>query len=309
VDVSTEERDWPPLPLGDWRPTRDTLHMWTQIVGKVRLALATPVNHWWHVPLYVTAQGLSTSPMPYGDRAVQIDFDLCGHELALSVSDGQRVVLPLQSQTVANFYRVLMSALADLGVQVHIWPVPVEVPDPIPFERDQVHAEYDPTYAHRFLHVLLAADRALERHRSRFLGKSSPVHFFWGSFDLAVTLYSGRPAPEHPGAPGVARQVMVEAYSREEASFGFWPGDDRFPKPAFYAYAYPEPPGFRDIQVRPDHAFFSSSLGEFLLPYEQARQMPHPERAIAAFLDSTYDAAAGLAHWDRATLERPTATP
>jgi hypothetical protein len=301
--VGDGSQDWPALPLAAWKPTRDTLHMWTQIVGKVRLALSTPLNHWWHVPLYVTSRGLTTSPMPYSDRWLQIDFDLTNHLLTAEVSDGPGAAIPLPGHSVASFYQTLMATLASLGIEVRIWPVPVEVPERIPFDHDDVHAEYDPEHAHRFWRVLLIAQHALERHRARFAGKASPVHFFWGSFDLSVTLYSGRPAPEHPGVAGVARRIMVEAYSREEASFGFWPGDARFPEPAFYAYAYPEPAGFAQAQVGPEGAFFSASLGEYLYPYERARQASDPEQAVAAFLESTYAAAADLARWDRGALE------
>jgi hypothetical protein len=302
--------EWPSLPLEAWRPTRETLHMWTQIVGKIRLALCTPVNHWWHVPLYLTTRGLTTSPMPHGARDLQIDFDFTSHELVVETSDGQREALPLTGQSVASFYRGLMTTLERLEVPVSIWPVPVEVPERIPFDQDDRHAAYDPVYAHRFWSVLRLAGRALERLRGRFAGKSSPVHFFWGSFDLSLSLYSGRPAPEHPGAPNVGREVMVEAYAREEAAFGFWPGDARLPEPAFYAYAYPEPPGYRDAPLRPAGAYFHEGLGEFVLPYEAARRDPWPAEAISAFLDSAYEAAAGLAHWDRATLERAaSATP
>jgi hypothetical protein len=297
--------EWPPLPLEAWRPTRDTLQMWMQIVGKIRLALSTPLNHWWHVPFYLTARGLTTSRMPYDERDLQIDFDFTSHELVFTASDGQRITIPLRARPVASFYGEVMATLARLRMPVHIWPVPVEVPDPIPFEEDQIHASYEPVQAHEFWRVLLAVERALERQRARFLGKGSPVHFFWGSFDLTMSLYSGRPAPEHPGTPGVARQVMVEAYSCEEAAFGFWPGDDRLPEPAFYSYAYPEPPGYRDAQVRPEGAYFSAPLGEFVLPYGRARTSADPDAAVDAFLTSTYEAAAALARWDRATLERP----
>jgi hypothetical protein len=303
-DTAEDDLEWPALPLEAWRPTRETLHMWTQIVGKVRLALCTPVNHWWHVPLYLTTRGLTTALMPHGTRDLQIDFDLTSHQLVVDTSDGRRATLPLAGQSVASFYGALMATLERLDVPVHVWPVPVEVSDRTPFDRDDRHAAYDPEYAHRFWRVLRLAARALERLRGRFVGKSSPVHFFWGSFDLALSLYSGRPAPEHPGAPNVGRAVMVEAYAREEAAFGFWPGDDRLPEPAFYSYAYPEPPGYRRALIRPAGAYFDEALGEFLLPYERARRETHPAEAVAAFLDSAYVAAAGLAHWDRATLER-----
>jgi hypothetical protein len=305
VGDTPESLDWPTLPFEAWRPTRDTLHMWTQIVGKLRLALSTPLNHWWHVPLYLTARGLTTSPIPCGNQELQIDFDFHEHELVIGMTDGRRAALDLPGQSVASFYNDVMATLAGLDVEVRIWPVPVEVPDPIPFQRDDVHATYDPEHAHRFFRVLLAAGRALERKRSGFVGKSSPVQFFWGSFDLALSLYSGRRAPDHPGIPGMPLRILREAYSHEEAAFGFWPGDARFPEAIFYAYAYPEPPGYRDAPVRPEGAVWNGALGEFLLPYERVRRAARPAEAVAAFLDSTYEAAAELGRWDRAALERP----
>jgi len=305
VGNAPESPDWPALPLEAWRATRDTLHMWTQIVGKLRLALSTPLNHWWHVPLYLTARGLTTSPIPCGTHELQVDFDFHEHELVIGMTDGRRAVLDLPGQSVASFYRDVMATLEGLDVEGRIWPVPVEVPDPIPFQRDDVHATYDPEHAHRFFRALLAAGRALERERSGFVGKSSPVQFFWGSFDLALSLYSGRRAPDHPGIPGMPLGILREAYSHEEAAFGFWPGDARFPEPIFYAYAYPEPPGYRDAPVRPEGAVWNGALGEFLLPYERVRRAARPAEAVAAFLDSAYEAAAELGRWDRAALERP----
>jgi hypothetical protein len=301
----TDREDWPALPLAAWRDTYATLHMWTQVVGKVRLALAPMVNHWWHVTLYLTTRGLTTSPMPSGRRTVQIDFDFIGHELRVSTSDGLTRTLALAPRPVADFYQDLMATLRSLGVEVAIWTTPVEVEERIPFEQDRSHAAYDPAYAHRCWCVLAQADRVLHDFRSRFLGKCSPVHFFWGAFDLAVTRFSGRRAPEHAGAPGLAAYVAREAYSHEVSSCGFWPGSGPVQEPAFYAYAYPEPPGFKDFPVRPGEAFYSDPLKEFILPYDAVRRADDPDAALLAFLQSTYEAAAELAHWDRAALERP----
>jgi hypothetical protein len=300
---------WPPLPLEAWRDTRDTLHMWTQVVGKVRLALAPPENHWWHVPLYLTARGLSTSPMPVGGRALQIDFDFLDDKLLLRLSDGPHQEVALRPRSVADFYQAVMAALHALEVPVRIWPVPVEVADPIPFERDTRHAAYDAQQVRRFWRVMLSSQAVLQRFRSRFLGKSSPVHFFWGSFDLASTRFSGRPAPEHPTTPGVPDRITREAYSHEVWSAGFWPGDERFTQPIFYAYAYPAPPKFDEGPVMPAAAHFDRTLGEFVLPYEAIRTDARPDEAVTAFLQSTYEAAASRGGWDRAALERPAATP
>ena len=307
LSSKAETEVWPPLPLEEWKATRDTLHMWSQIVGKLRLALAPPVNHWWHVPLYLTSRGLSTAPLAVRDHhPFSVDFDFCAHELVLSCLDGRRVTLPLRPYTVAEFYRRVLEMLDQLGVRARIWPMPVEVPDPIPFAEDHHHASYDPLMAERFWRTLLRAGRVLEHYRSGFLGKCSPVHFFWGGFDLAVTRFSGRRAPEHPPIPGVPDFIVQEAYSHEVASVGFWPGDDRFPSAAFYGYAYPEPPGFREAIVGPEGAYYNHSLGEFILPYERVRFSPDPERAIRTFIHDLYQAAADLGGWDRDALEPST---
>jgi hypothetical protein len=295
---------WPSLPLTEWQDTCATLHMWTQVVGKVRLARAPMINHWWQVPLYVTCRGLTTSPMPCGTRTFQIDFDFVDHELAIDTSEGTRERFALVPMSVADFYAEVMGRLRSLGLEVRIWTTPVEVADPIPFEKDRVHAAYDPDAVHRFWRILVQADRVLTDFRARFLGKVSPVHFFWGSFDLAVTRFSGRSAPVHPGAPNVADHVMREAYSDEVSSCGFWPGGGISDVPAFYAYAYPQPPGFADAAVRPKGAFYNRAAGEFILPYDVVRRARTPDAALLDFLQSTYDAAADSAQWDRATLER-----
>ena len=295
---------WPALPLAEWEETRATLHMWTQIVGKIRLALAPQSNHWWEVPLYVTARGLTTSSMPYGTRALQIDFDFIDHQLVVQASDGRRRALPLAPQSVADFYHQTMDALRALGIDVSIWTTPVEVEDRTPFEADTHHATYDAAYAWRFWQALLQADRVFKEFRSWFLGKVSPVHFFWGAFDLALTRFSGRSAPAHPGVPNVARYVMVEAYSHEVSSCGWWPGGGIVSEPIFYSYAYPEPKGFREHPVAPATAYYSQDLGEFLLPYNSVRTALNPDQALLAFLQSTYEAAARSGNWDRETLER-----
>lgn len=296
---------WPELPLEAWQDTYDTLHMWTQIVGKIRLAQAPMINHWWQVTLSVTCRGLTTAPMPYGTGTFQIDFDFLDHKLLITTSEGAVRSLALAPRSVADFYREVMAALHDLGLDVTIWPVPVEVPDPIPFEQDEQHAHYDPEYAQRFWRILVQADRLFQAFRGRFTGKVSPVQFFWGSFDLALTRFSGRRAPRHPGNPGVADYVTQEAYSHEVSSCGFWPGAF-LGLPAFYAYAYPEPPGFKDYPVQPAEAYYSQELREFLLPYDAVRTAASPDDMLLAFLQSTYEAAADLADWDRAALERKT---
>jgi hypothetical protein len=295
---------WPSLLLEEWRETCATLHMWTQVAGKVRLAQAPHLNHWWQVPLYVTSRGLTTSPMPYGERTFQIDFDFIAHRLFIATSGGDSRAVELKARSVADFYREFMSELRALGLEVKIWTTPVEVENPIPFEEDETHAAYDPEYANRFWRVLVQAERVLQRFRSRFVGKCSPVHFFWGSFDLAVTRFSGRRAPEHPGAPNIADSITREAYSHEVSSAGFWPGGGAMPEPIFYAYAYPTPEGFKDYSVRPEKAFYSPDFGEFVLPYEAVRRAGDPDRTLLDFLQSTYEAAAELARWDRASLER-----
>src|SRR2546421_6069770 len=295
---------WPSLPLDGWRDTYATLHLWTQIIGKVRLALAPMINHWWQVTLYVTSRGLTTSPMPYGTRTVQIEFDFLDHQLRIETSDGDRRSLTLAPRSVAEFYRETMASLKSLGIAVSIWSTPVEVEDRTPFEEDEKHAAYDADYAQRFWRVLVQTDRILKEFRSRFIGKVSPVHFFWGACDMAVTRFSGRAAPEHPGAPNVARFVAREAYSQEVSSCGFWPGGGVVEMPVFYAYAYPEPEGFKDYPIQPREAFYSPAMREFLLPYETVRTATSPDSILLAFLQSTYEAAASLSRWERAALER-----
>ncbi|HEX7175756.1 MAG TPA: DUF5996 family protein [Pyrinomonadaceae bacterium] len=295
--------NWPSLPLNEWQDTYATLHMWTQVVGKIRLALTPLVNHWWNVPLYVSARGLTTSAMHYHDRTLEIEFDFIDHLLRITCSDGTTRTLPLEPRTVADFYREVMRLLGELGVEVKIWTTPVEIPDPVPFEEDTAHASYDPEYAQRFWRILSLSARVLEEFRARFVGKCSPVHFFWGSFDLAVTRFSGRTAPERPDADSITR----EAYSHEVISHGFWPGAGPLGAAAFYSYTAPEPPGLKEAAVRPTSAFYSNELSEFLLMYDDARQSDSPEAALMEFLQSTYEAGAGLANWDRAALERPLA--
>ncbi|MBN9042634.1 MAG: hypothetical protein BGP05_13330 [Rhizobiales bacterium 62-47] len=295
---------WPALPYAAWRDTCETLQLWTQIVGKVRLARTPWLNHSWHVTLYVTARGLTTSPVPDGARSFQIDFDFIDHLLVLATSDGTRREVPLRPQSVADFYAAVMAALAALGIDVTISMMPNEIPNAVRFDQDRQHASYDADAAQRFWRVLVDADRVFKRFRTAFLGKSSPVHFFWGSFDLAVTRFSGRRAPLHPGGvPNLSNEVAREAYSHEVSSAGFWPGGGAIDYPAFYSYAYPAPDGFAAARVRPDEAFFSSDLGEFILPYDAVRSAPQPDAALLAFLQSTYEAAADLANWDRAALE------
>jgi hypothetical protein len=290
---------WPALPLESWRDTRDTLHMWTQIAGKIGLALAPPVNHYWGVTLHVTPRGLTTLPLPYEGRTFTMAFDLVAHELVVEASDGTRRTIPLRPQAVADFYHAVMDTLHDMGLDVHIWTKPVEVPEPVPFTQDVVHRSYDAAAAHTFLEVLLAITPVLESFRADFVGKSSPVHFFWGSFDLAVTRFSGRPAPARPGADVWTR----EAYSHEVISHGWWPGSGSVNESAFYAYAAPEPEGFKTVAVHPA-AYYNSEFNIFILPYEAVRTAASPEAELRAFLQTTYDAAATLAHWDRSSLER-----
>src|SRR5579884_757423 len=295
---------WPALPLAAWQDTRDTLHLWTQIVGKVRLALTPWLNHSWHVALYVTARGLTTSPVPDRGRMFQIDFDFIDHLLWIRVSDGEYRQVMLRPVTVAEFYDDVMIALRELGIVVAIDAMPSEIADAAPFEKDIEHKSYDAEYAHRFWRILVATHEVFARFRTGFLGKASPVHFFWGSFDLAVTRFSGRHAPKHPGGvPHLPDAVAQEAYSHEVSSAGFWPGGGGYDEAAFYSYAYPAPAGFADARVKPADAFWSKELGEFLLPYEAMRALADPDTALIEFLQSTYDAAADLGHWDRANLE------
>ena len=296
---------WPSLPLEAWSDTYATVHLWSQIVGKIRLAGTPWLNHSWHVTSYVTSRGLTTSPIPHGARTFQIDFDFIDHRLAIESSDGRTRAFPLEPQSVAAFYRRLMSELDALDLRVKISCKPNEIPNPIRFDRDEAPRAYDREYANRFWRVLVQADRVFKLFRTRFVGKCSPVHFFWGSPDLAVTRFSGRRAPEHPGGiPNLPDWVTREAYSHEVSSCGFWPGGGATPYPAFYAYAYPEPAGFADAPVKPGGAFYSQDLREFLLPYDRVRESERPDDALLEFLQSTYEAAADLAHWDRAALER-----
>jgi hypothetical protein len=298
------EETWPSLPLDAWADTYATLHRWTQIVGKVRLARAPMLNHWWQTTLQVTCRGLTTSPMPHGPRRFQIDFDFIDHRLVIQTTDGRREGFPLAPCAVADFYQELMARLRFLGLETRIWTTPVEIADPIPFEADHTHAAYDPEHANRCWRMLGQAARVMEAFRGRFLGKASPVHFFWGGFDLAVTRFSGRRAPLHPGVPGMADWVTREAYSHEVSSCGIWPGDASIGGPAFYAYAYPEPPGFAEAKVRPEAAFYSREKGEFLLPYEAVRRAATPDDELLAFLQDTYATAADLGRWDRDALDR-----
>jgi Family of unknown function (DUF5996) len=297
---------WPSLPFIEWRETCETLHMWTQIVGKTRLAQAPMINHWWQSPLYVTSRGLTTSPIPYGERTFQVDFDFIDHELRIGTSGGAAHSFALRPQSVADFYREFMAGLRSLDIEVNILTTPSEVENPIPFERDTEHAAYDGEQAHRFWLALTRADRVMQQFRSRFIGKCSPVHFFWGGFDLAVTRFSGRRAPEHPSVPNTPDFVVREAYSHEVSSAGFWPGSAAAPEPVFYSYAYPEPEGFAGWRAEPDEAYYSPEMKEFILPYEVVRRAKEPELTLMRFLQSTYEAAADLGKWDRAALERTT---
>jgi hypothetical protein len=299
---------WPPLPLADWQDTCATLHLWTQIVGKVRHTLSPQIAHCWSDTLYVTARGLTTSPIPFGTRVFEIDFDFIDHRLIVRTSEGAVETFELVPQSVAAFYRRLWEVLERLGLDVKIHTTPNEVADPIPFDRDERHASYDADAANRFWRVLLQADRVFKIFRARFLGKGSPVHFFWGAPDLAVTRFSGRVAPVHPGGiPNLPDRVTRDAYSHEVSSAGFWPGGGPVAEPAFYSYAYPAPAGFGEAHVEPAAAFYSKDLGEFFLPYEAVRTAASPDALLLAFLQSTYEAAANLAGWDRQALERSSA--
>jgi hypothetical protein len=296
---------WPSLPLEAWIETCATLHLWTQIVGKIRLTQSPWVNHAWHATLYVTPRGLTTSPIPHGSRTFQIDFDFIAHQLILTASDGGTSRLALEPRSVATFYKRLMAEMDELGLHVDIYPRPNEVEDPIRFDQDETHQSYDPEYASRFWRILAQADRVFKEFRARFIGKSSPVHFFWGAPDLAVTRFSGRRAPEHPGGvPNLPDWVAREAYSHEVSSCGFWSGGGAISYPAFYSYAYPEPAGFAEAPIKPDAAFYSNDLREFILPYDAVRQSESPDSTLLDFLQSTYEAAANLAQWDRGALER-----
>jgi hypothetical protein len=302
--TATTINQWPELPLAEWKDTYDTVHRWTQIVGKIRLALTPLQNHWWNSTLYVTPRGLTTSAMSYNGRLFQIDFDFIDRLLLIEATDGSVKTITLRSRSVSEFYQETMAALGSLGIHVPIWTTPVEVPDRTPFEQDQKHASYDPEYGQRFWRILAQVSLVFTEFRSRFTGKVSPVHFFWGAFDLAVTRFSGRTAPLHPGAPNCARFVMVEAYSHELSSCGFWPGGGPIDEPVFYAYAYPEPEGFKDYPIQPEEAFYHKEMREFVLPYDVVRNAKSPDKTLLSFLQSTYEAAAMRAKWDRHALER-----
>jgi hypothetical protein len=304
--MSTSQDAWPELPLNAWSDTYATLHLWLQIAGKIRMVQTPWVNHSWHVALYVTSRGLTTSLIPYGSRAFEIDFDFVSHGLRIAATDGRTAGFGLEAQSVASFYKRVMSELAWMGIDVTISRMPNEIADAICFDLDEKHRSYDPEYANRFWRVLVQASRVMYAFRSRFIGKCSPVHFFWGAPDLAVTRFSGRTAPAHPGGvPNLPDEVAREAYSHEVASCGFWPGGGPVPYAAFYAYAYPEPAGFPDAKVKPAAAFYSTDLREFILPYDAVRTARSPDDTLREFLESTYDAAANLGKWDRTALERP----
>ena len=295
---------WPELPLSEWKDTLATVRMWTQVVGKIRLKLTPLVNHWWNVPLYVTARGLTTSGMPYNDRLLQISFDFIDHLLVIETTEGSTKTIDLRHCSVAEFYQETMAGLESLKMPVTIWTTPVEVPDRIPFEEDQKHATYDPEYMQRCWRILVQTNRVLTKFRSRFIGKVSPIHFFWGAFDMAVTRFSGRPAPLHPGTPNCGVFVMQEAYSHEVSSCGFWPGGGLVDNPAFYSYSYPEPQGFKDYAIQPREAYYHTGISEFLLPYDVVRSSSSPGEVLLSFLQSTYEGAATCGGWDRQALER-----
>ena len=303
-DPVVQATNLPELPYDSWKDTLATLHMWTQMVGKIRLSLSPLVNHWWNVPLYVTSRGLTTSPMPYGSRTLEICFDFIDHKLIIETTDGEIRELALKPQSVADFYQLLMKTLSQLGMPVSIWTRPCEQPEEltIPFEKDTVHKSYDAEAAHKFWEILVWADSVFKEFRASFVGKASPTHFFWGSFDLAVTRFSGRRAPDRPGADFITR----EAYSHEVSSAGFWPGGGDIKGPAFYSYAAPEPAEFAERRVNPSDAYYHPVMKEFVLMYENVRTAESPNAELLAFLQSTYEAAADLGHWDRDALERST---
>jgi hypothetical protein len=304
-EPQSDHAPWPAIPYEEWKATLATLHLWTQVVGKVRLVQSPWLNHSWHVPFYLTARGLTTSPIPYGARSFEIRFDFLDHQLVIETIEGGVELLGLAPRTVADFYRELFARLNTLGLDIRIRTMPCEIPDGIPFEQDRVHAAYDREQANRFWRALVQADRVLRAFRARFIGKASPVHFFWGSFDLAVTRFSGRPAPPHPGGvPNLPDWVARKAYSHEVSSCGFWPGSEALPEPVFYSYAYPEPQGFKQATPGPAGAHYHSGLGEFVLPYDVVRRAPSPDAALLEFLQDSYEAAADLAAWDRQGLER-----
>lgn len=301
---------WPDLPLDVWSEACDTLHLWTQIVGKVRIALTPLINHWWNATFYVTSRGLIAPAMPYRGRMVDIIFDFLEHRLVIESSDGKRETIALRPMAVADFYAAFMTALRRLDIDVHIWTMPSEIEHAIQFDQDRTHAQYDPVYAQRFWLVLVHVHRVMTEFRARFLGKASPVHFFWGSFDLVVTRFSGRTAPPPQGTtPGVAAWVMAEAYSHECSSCGFWPGNGGYGRAAFYVYAYPEPEGYGNARLITPGAFYDKNVGQFILPYDAVREASDPDALLLGFLQETYAAAADLAHWDRTALERGASVP
>jgi hypothetical protein len=303
VSDEREQAAWPALPLSEWKDTLDTLHRWAQIVGKTRLALAPPINHSWHVTLYLTARGLTTSPMPHRGDVLEVEFDFMAHQLLLRTGAGSTRALPLAPHTVADFYREYTTALQSLGVEVPIWPVPSEMEDTLPFPDDTQHRSYDPDAAGRCWRILSQANQVFSDFRGRFIGKCSPVHFFWGGFDLACTRFSGRRAPLHPPMPHLPDRVVQDAYSHECISAGWWPGGGPLPEPVFYSYAYPEPTGFGRAPIRPKEAYYNTDLREFVLPYEAVRTAERPGQTLLEFLQSTYEVGAGLAAWDRKSLE------
>ncbi len=310
MNVSASNNIWPELNWPEWSATGDTLHRYMQIVGKVRMALSPMLNHWWHVTLYVTSRGMTTSPIPYGGFSFTVTFDFIDHALKIETSDGDVENLPLKSMPVAEFYAGFMARLARLGIDVHIWTMPCEIADAIAFDKDKANCTYDPAAAQKFFLQLVQIDRVMKAFRAPFIGKASPVHFFWGSFDLAVTRFSGRAAPPHPGvAPNLANWAMREAYSHECSSAGFWPGNGGYGRAAFYSYAYPEPPGYADARLRTQGAFYDQNLKEFILPYEDVRKASDPNKALMDFFEDTYAAAADNAKWDRGALERQTKAP
>jgi Family of unknown function (DUF5996) len=296
---------WPDLPLSAWSETCETLHRWTQIVGKVRMTLTPLVNHWWNVTLYITSRGLGTSAIPHAGGSFEINFDFLTHRLLIEASDGRVESLALAPMSVKDFYSELMLRLQRLDIEVHIWTMPSEIENAVPFDQDRTHAQYDPIYVQHFWRALLQANRVMTEFRASFLGKASPVHFFWGSFDLAVTRFSGRPAPPPTGVtPHVASRVMREAYSHEVSSCGFWPGNGGYGRAAFYVYAYPEPPGYGETRLRTAGAFYDQGLGQFILPYDVVRSAGDPDALLLGFLQETYAAAADQGSWDRRALER-----
>src|SRR3954467_6494257 len=306
---ATQAAVWPSLPLADWDDTKDTLHRWLQIVGKTRLALSPPINHWWHVTFYPTANGLTTSPMPCDTRLVEVELDFLNHDLLVRTNDGATRAMPLVSRPVADFFQEYISLLESLGIQFHIRPKPSEMEDELPFPEDRQHRSYDPDAVHRCWKVLSEASRVMQRFRGRFIGKCSPVHVFWGAFDLACTRFSGRRAPTHPGGvPHLPDWAVREAYSHECISAGWWPGGGPLPEPSFYSYSYPEPAGFSEAPIQPEGAYYHSELREFILPYETVRLAPNPEKTLLQFFQTTYDAGATLGQWDRPALERPLET-